>query len=43
MTGCTHRLADDPAGLPCTRDEHDDQGHVYVSTSGVAHCPKEEA
>ena len=33
MTTCAHRL--DDTGLACTRDEHEDRGHVYVTGSWV--------
>jgi len=43
---CAHHLADQPDGLVCQRtDDHDAAsrgGHVYLSTSGVAHAAKEE-
>ena len=28
---CQHRF--DDTGLQCTRDEHEDRGHIYESTS----------
>ena len=44
MTACPCHLADDPAGLCCTRtDEHPEhRGCCYTSTSGVAGAKKEE-
>lgn len=29
MSACTHQIV--PGGLICTREQHDDRGHVYVS------------
>jgi hypothetical protein len=31
---CTHRLWDADDGLPCTRTDRHDRGHVYASSSG---------
>jgi hypothetical protein len=36
------RLGNHPAGLVCVGPAGHPFGHVYESTSGVAHCAKEE-
>lgn len=42
---CTHRLWDDPAGLPCTRTDPHHTGHTYTPNRGTetpdAHAAKE--
>lgn len=32
---CDHRRLNDPNGLRCTRDDHDDRGHVYHASAGA--------
>lgn len=38
---CTIRLGDTATGLLCVLPAGHAHGHVYQSTTGQAHCPKE--